>query len=287
MSYALAHAQISQSQLVPTNGIEMHMVEAGDGPPLTFIHGLGWDEQMWVPALERYSGSYRCIAGDSRGHGLSSQPAGPYTMAQFADDWAGALASVSALPGCVVGLSQGGMVAQALATRAPHLIDALVLVSTTCKADPQTAANMSERLESMHQTGARAGAEIAATSIFSEGFRAANPGYIEAFIDARAAQPQAPLISAMAALQDFDYSAGLEALDIPTLVISGSEDALTPPDAVREVADHIPGAELVEMPGAGHIIPAEQPEAFYAIIDRFLSRHYAATNRPIQEPINV
>lgn len=270
-----------------TNGIEMHMVEAGVGPPVTFIHGLGWDQRMWLPALERYSARYRTIAGDSRGHGLSSKPAGPYTMAQFADDWAGALASVSALPGCIVGLSQGGMVAQALATRAPHLVDALVLVSTTCREDPETVANMSERLENMRQTGARAGAEIAAKSIFSAGFRDANPGYIEAFIDARAAQPQEPLISAMAALKDFNYCAGLKALDIPTLVISGSEDALTPPDAVREVAGHITDAELVEMPGAGHIIPAEQPDAFFEIIDSFLSRHYAARNQPTEELGNV
>tara|TARA_R110002110_G_scaffold85816_2_gene223457 strand:+ start:39851 stop:40714 length:864 start_codon:yes stop_codon:yes gene_type:complete len=287
MASTLEQPQERLARMVQTNGIEMHMAEAGDGPPLTFIHGLGWDHRMWLPAIERYAGNFRTIAGDSRGHGHSAKPGGPYTMAQFADDWAGALESISALPGCVVGLSQGGMVAQALAIRAPHLIKALVLVSTTCKEDPETVANMSDRLENMRNTGARAGAEIAAKSIFSEGFRAANPDYIEAFVDARAAQPQEPLISAMAALKDFNYCADLEALDIPTLVISGGEDALTPPDAVREVAVHIPGAKLVEMPGAGHIIPAEQPAAFFEIIDDFLSQHDAATNRHTQEPDNV
>lgn len=278
MANTLEQALQNQVRMVPTNGIDMQMVETGDGPPLTFIHGLGWDHRMWLPALERYSGRYRTIAGDSRGHGQSTKPDGPYAMTQFADDWASTLESISALPGCVVGLSQGGMVAQALAIRAPHLIKALVLVSTTCKEDPETSANMSNRLENMRKTGARAGAEIAAKSIFSDGFRAANPDYIEAFLEARAAQPQEPLISAMGALKDFNYCADLEQLDIPTLVISGTEDALTPPEAVREVAAHIPGAKLVEMPGAGHIIPAEQPEAFYEIIDNFLSRHYVSTN---------
>lgn len=266
------------ARMVRANGIGMHMVSAGNGPPLTFIHGLGWDHRMWRPAFDHYAGRYRTIAGDSRGHGLSDMPDGPYTMAQFADDWAGALEAVTALPGCVIGLSQGGMVAQALAIAAPHKVKALVLVSTTCRAAADTTANMADRLENMRKAGARAGAEIAATSIFSEGFRTANPAYIEAFIEARAAQPQEPLISAMAALSHFDYCAGLEQLDIPTLVIAGTQDALTPPDAVRAVAAHIPNAELVEMPGAGHIIPTEQPEAFFTIIDRFLSQHYPGAN---------
>ncbi len=78
------------------------------------------------------------------------------------------------------------MIAQDLAIRAPHLVKALVLVSTTCKEDPETVANMSERLENMRQAAARAGAEVAAKSIFSEGFRNANPDYLEDFITARA-----------------------------------------------------------------------------------------------------
>ena len=231
---------------------------------------------MWIPAIERFSNRYRVIAGDSRGHGQSAKPDGPYTMDQFAEDWMAALEAVGALPGCIVGLSQGGMVAQALAVRAPHLVRALVLVSTTCREDPETSANMSERLDNMRQAGARAAAEVAATSIFSQGFRDGNPEYLADFLDARAVQPQEPLISAMAALRDFDFSAGLETLDIPTLVIAGSEDALTPPAAVREVAACIPGAELAELAGAGHIIPVEQPEPFYATIETFLSRHYPA-----------
>lgn len=268
----------AQTCSVLSNGIAMHLVEAGGGPPLVFIHGLGWDHQLWLPALDRYAGQYRTIAGDSRGHGHSDKPDGPYTMAQFTDDWAGALEQVAGEAACIVGLSQGGMIAQDLAIRAPHLVKALVLVSTTCKEDPETVANMSERLENMRQAGARAGAEVAAKSIFSEGFRNANPDYLEDFITARAAQPQEPLISAMAALKDFDYRDGLRNLNIPTLVIAGTEDTLTPPAAVREVAVHIPEAELVEIEGAGHIIPAEQPENFYRTIDHFLSRQDATTN---------
>jgi len=248
-----------ETRSVQVNGIGMHVVSTGSGPALTFIHGLGWDHRMWLPALERYSGRYRVFAGDSRGHGQSEKPDGPYTMAQFADDWMAALESVSALPGCIVGLSQGGMVAQAIAIAAPHLVKALVLVSTTCREDPETSANMAARLDGMRKAGARAAAEVAAKSIFSQGFRAANPDYLAAFIAARTAQPQEPLISAMAALKDFDYAAGLEQLDIPTLVIAGSEDALTSPAAVREVAAHIPNAQLIELSGAGHIISEEQP----------------------------
>lgn len=268
----------AQARSVSSNGIVMNLVEAGAGSPLVFLHGLGWDHQLWLPALDRYAGRYHTITGDSRGHGQTDKPAGPYTMTQFADDWAGALEEVAGEAAYLVGLSQGGMIAQDLAIRTPHLVKSLVLVSTTCKEDPETVANMSERLANMRQAGARAAAEVAAKSIFSDAFRDANPDYLEDFVTARAAQPQEPLISAMAALKDFDYRDGLKNLDIPTLVIAGTEDALTPPAAVREVAAHIAGAELVEIEGAGHIIPVEQPETFYRTIDQFLSRRVAATH---------
>jgi len=165
-------------------------------------------------------------------------------------------------------------VAQQLAIDAPELVDALVLVSTSCRETADAAANMGERLEKMRAMGPAGGAEAAARSIFSQAFRDANPDYLSAFLTERAAQPQEPLIAAMAAISGFDLRAGLAGIDIPTLVIAGSADALTTPPTVREVASHIPGATLIEMDGPGHIIPAEQPEPFYALIDRFLEQHY-------------
>jgi 3-oxoadipate enol-lactonase len=239
-----------------------------------FLHGLGWDHRLWLPALARYRDRYRAIAGDTRGHGGSDKPAGPYRIAQFAADWRAALTAIAATPCCLVGLSQGGMVAQQIAVDAPDLVAALVLVSTACRETADSAANMAERLAKMRAMGAAAGAEIAARAIFSPAFRAASPDYLANFLAERAAQPQEPLIAAMAAISGFDMRSGLAALDVPTLVVAGSADALTTPATVREVADHIPGAEYVEMEGPGHIIPVEQPGEFHALIDRFLEAHY-------------
>lgn len=259
---------------ISANGIRMHLVEAGAGRPVVFIHGLGWDHRLWLGALDRYADRYRAIAGDSRGHGQTEMPDGPYSIAQFALDWRGALAALGVAECCIVGLSQGGMIAQRIAIDAPDRVGALVLVSTTCRETEGGSANMAERLAAMRARGPEAGAEIAAQTIFSPGFRAANPDYVAAFVAARARQPQEPLIAAMGAGHGLDLRAGLATLRIPTLVVAGADDRLTPPPRVREVAEHIPGAELIEMPGAGHIIPAEQPEAIYALIDGFLARHY-------------
>lgn len=263
-----------RERVVSTNGIAMHLVEAGAGLPLVFIHGLGWSHRLWLPALDRYAVRYRAIAGDSRGHGQSDKPEGPYSLAQMTEDWNGALDALGVTACCIVGLSLGGMIAQRLAIDAPDKVRALVLVSTTCHASAEVGGRIAERLEAMRARGAKAGAEMAAETIFADGFRAANPDYIERFIAERTRQPQEPLIAAMAATAGFDLRPGLRKLDIPTRVIAGAADKLTPPERVREVASHIPGAELVEMAGAGHIIPAEQPEPFYTLLDDFLGRRY-------------
>lgn len=261
---------------VASNGIGMNLVERGQGLPLIFIHGLGWDHRMWLGGLDRYADRYRAIAGDSRGHGETDKPEGPYSIAQFATDWSEALDAIGATPCCIVGLSQGGMIAQKIAIESPDRVAALVLASTACRASEDASANMAERLEGMRAMGAEAGARIAAKSIFSNAFRDANPDYIEAFVAERTRQPQEPLIAAMGSLAGFDLRSGLGKVAVPTMVIAGTEDYLTTPPTVREVAAHIPGANLVEMDGAGHIIPAEQPEAFYGLIDTFLETHYPA-----------
>ena len=274
MSIADAFVAGPTARRIDAGNLAMHVVETGKGRPLVFLHGLGWDHRLWLASLDRYGDRYRAIAGDTRGHGQSAAPPGPYSIAQFADDWRAALDALGVETCCLVCLSQGGMVAQQLAIAAPDRVAALVLVSTACRESEDSAANMAARLEAMRAAGPAAGAEAAAQSIFSAGFRNAEPDYLAAFLAERAAQPQEPLIAAMAAISGFDVRPGLAGLAVPTLVIAGSEDALTRPATVREVADAIPGAVYAELPGACHIIPVEQPLPFHAALDAFLPEHY-------------
>jgi len=262
------------SRDITANGIRLRVAEYGSGPPLLFLHGLGWDHRLWAGAPARFATRYRVILGDTRGHGQSEAPPGPYSIKEFAADWRAALKELGVGRCCIVGLSQGGMIAQQIAVDAPDLVGALVLAGTSCRQDETTTANMAERLRKMREAGAEAGAKVAAEAIFSPGFRAANPDYLARFVVERAAQPQEPLIAAMSAGADYDVREGLPKLTVPVQVIAGSDDKLMPVPVVQAVADLIPGAAFTIVPGLGHIMPAEQPDTFYRLVEGFLDRHY-------------
>jgi 3-oxoadipate enol-lactonase len=259
---------------IATNGIQMHVADTGAGRPLVFLHGLGWDHLLWQSATRRFAGAYRVIAGDTRGHGESDKPAGPYTIATFADDWHGALAALGVRDACLVGFSQGGMIAQWLAVHHPEDVGALCLVSTSCRVDPGVREKLEERIRIARVEGAAAAAQAAAGSVFSRGYAAAHPDAIERFVAWRAAMAQEPLFEATRAGVGFDVSAALARVSVPTVVVYGEEDALTPPAVVKQVAAAVPGAELVGVPGAGHMIPVEQPARFEQIVGSFLDKQY-------------
>jgi 3-oxoadipate enol-lactonase len=258
---------------VATDRLTMNIVEAGSGPPVLLIHGLGWDHSLWNPAVERLAAHYHVIAADTRGHGGTDKPSGPYDMAMFARDYA-ALADALGLTGiCVVGLSQGGMVAQNLALLRPDLVSSLVLISTSCKSAPSLRDNMEARIAAMDKMGPEAAAGIAAESIFSPGWRAANPAALARFASWRSAMPPEPLNAATRALYEFNLSSDLPRIAVPTLVVAGQEDALTKPEGMQEIAALIPGADYRVIPKSGHMIPVEQPELLDALLDAFLKAH--------------
>jgi 3-oxoadipate enol-lactonase len=268
-----------RTRAVRTNGIRMHVAEAGDGPPLVFMHGLGWDNTLWRPAMAKFSRDYRVIAADTRGHGLSDKPAGPYSIDMFAADWYGLLRELGMQRPCIVGFSQGGMTAQVIASQHPEDIGPLFLVSTACRSDPAVREKLEERIRQSQSDGPVAAARVAAKSVFSTGFAAAHPKVIEDFVAWRAAMEQPPLVHATRAGYGFDVSTRLKAVRVPAKVVYGEEDVLTPPTVVKQVAAAFAAAELEGVPGAGHMIPVEQPDTFYGILASFLQQHYPATKK--------
>jgi 3-oxoadipate enol-lactonase len=257
---------------VATSHLTMSILEAGSGPAVLFIHGLGWDHSLWNPMIERFSAKYRAIAADTRGHGATDKPDGPYAIEMFAQDYAALADALGVTKACVVGLSQGGMVAQSLALIRPDLVTSLILISTSCKSAPSLRDNMEARIAAMDKAGPQAAAKIAAESIFSPAWRAAHPGELDRFYAWRSAMPTAPLNAATRALYDFDLSPKLPQLNKPTLVIAGEADVLTRPEGMKEIAALIPGAEFRLIPGAGHMIPVEQPKLVEELISAFLGR---------------
>jgi 3-oxoadipate enol-lactonase len=263
----------ASARRVATGRLTMHIVEAGSGPAVLLIHGLGWDHSLWNPTIDRLATQYRVIAADTRGHGATDRPDGPYDIGMFAQDYAALADALGLARIAVVGLSQGGMIAQALALLRPDLVGALALISTACKSDPSVRDNMEARIAATEQAGPEAAAHIAAESIFSPAWRAANPAALARFIAWRSAMPVAPLNAAARAVYGFDLSADLPRIAVPTLVVAGDEDALTRPPGMQMIASLIAGAQLHRIPAAGHMIPVEQPDPLAAILDAFLQAH--------------
>src|SRR5438046_9034410 len=153
------------------------------------------------------------------------------------------------------------MIAQTLAVQHPEIVSALVLVSTSCRSDPGAYDKLEERIRVARTQGPVASARLAAQSIFSKAYMQARPDAVEEFVNWRAGMDQEPLVHATPAAHGFAIYAQLAAIGVPTLVMYGEEDVLTPPSVVTSVAAHIHGAELVGIPGPAHLSPVAQAEA--------------------------
>jgi len=264
-----------RERFVETNGIRMKMAEVGSGIDLVFIHGLGWDHTLWSDAFVHYGDRYHVVAGDTRGHGESDKPTGPYSIRQFADDWLGALDELEIEKACLVGFSQGGMIAMHLALDEPERFIGMILASTVCRTDIAGGGASSDRVAKLRDEGAEESARNSAELIFSQNFIKQHPDYINSFVAKRAAFPPETLVAAMEAGSGFNLCDRLSTYKNPCMIMAGSVDALTKPDAVGRVAESMPGSQFVTVEGAGHMVPAEQPSVFYSHIDRFLADHIA------------
>ena len=264
---------------VPAGELSLFVTERGAGRPLVFIHGLGWSHGLWRRQIARYADRYRVIAGDSRGHGQSDIPVHAYRIEHMARDWLAALDSVGVEDWCLVGFSQGGRVAQSLASLAPDRTRALVVIGSGCRDNPGGRELMEKRLLAARESS-RAGAEAAAASIFSPAFIAREGAYIEHFIAHRAAMDFAPIEAATRALFDYDVREGIARLACPALVAVGEVDRLCPQPAAREVADTLRNARFAVVPAAGHMVTLEQPAAVDKLLDDFLASHYSPLRQP-------
>ena len=262
--------------LVDVNGIRLAYSDTGEGSPVVLlVHGFPLNRSMWDPqrgALR--SAGARVIAPDLRGFGASeSGPAGPLTMDQHADDMVGLLDALEVRePVVYVGLSMGGYVGFALWRRHPARVRALVLADTRASADTpagrtdrQRIALMAEELESPQPA-----MDAMLPRLFSPHLRAGSlpEQLVRGMMGSSSARAVADGERGLADRPDSFPT--LSTIDVPTLVIVGEHDVLTPPDESRLIAQGIPGARLVSIDQAGHMSNLENPEAFNEALIGFL-----------------
>lgn len=236
------------------------------GPVLVLSHALGFDLSIWDAVIPLLPAALRIIRYDHRGHGGSDCPAAPYAMGALVRD-AERLLDHLAIRDCVfLGLSMGGMVAQGLAVKRLDLVRGLILSNTAARIG--FAAQWQDRIEQVRAGGIAALLPGATERLFSRSFRASPAMQPWQDLMLRA-NPQG-YIGCAAAVSGTDFYTPTASLTLPTLVIAGSEDGVTPPDLVRETAELILGHHFALIRGAGHLPCIEKPDAVAALVTDFL-----------------
>jgi 3-oxoadipate enol-lactonase len=255
------------------NNIRMSYGDRGQGQEmaLVLVHGFPLDRRLWAAQVDAFANMTRVITPDMRGHGRSQVVPGPFTMEQHADDLAALLDHLKVRRAVVAGLSMGGYVAFAFWRRYPERVRGLILADT--RAEPDTAAARAGRdaaMAKVQQTGAAAYADEMLPRLLAPG-SLADVRIAGAARKMMAEQAVEGILGALGGLRDrADSRATLPTITVPTLVIAGDADVITPPDDARTLAAAIPGARVAVIPNAGHLTPLENPRAFNAVVRTFL-----------------
>ena len=243
--------------------------ELGGGPrtPIAFLHGVGSDKSVWHPQIEYFGQGRRAVAFDYPGYGESDFVAGA-TRDDFAKAVLAALDALDIATAHVCGLSLGGVVAIAMNALAPGRCASLILADTFA----------------VHPDGERI-FERSIDASQSIGMRALAEARVDALLGDEASDViRREVIETMARIDPAAYALGAEAVwladqsqrasdvNVPTLVLVGSEDRITPPDLSRHLAEMIDGADLQTLSGAGHLANIEMPAEFNREVKRFLDR---------------
>jgi 3-oxoadipate enol-lactonase len=242
-----------------------------DGPasaPVVMLsNSLGADLSMWDPQIAALTQRYRVLRYDTRGHGQSSAPPGPYTIEGHARDALGLLDALAMPRVRFCGLSMGGMTGQWLGIHAAERIDKLVLASTAAKIGTNETWNA--RIDAVRKGGIDSIADAVLARWFTPHFLASAPDVVAKVRAIMIAASPDGYIACCIGIRAADFREAVGRIRVPTLVVSGAHDVSTPPQDGRFLADRIEGARYVELPAA-HVSNIEVASAFTGALMEFL-----------------
>jgi 3-oxoadipate enol-lactonase len=249
--------------------------DVGKGLPVVLLHAFPFDRAMWEPQLAPIAAAgCRVLAPDLPEFGETTPGSEVFTIERSADVIAELLEEIGIEKAVVGGLSMGGYIALAFARRHPERLIGLILADTKAAPDDADAkANRDRLIADVKAGGAPTAAEALLPKLFSPTTRDRNPEVIEQAQSLILHQRGAAIIAALYALRDRpDAVPGLVSVGVPTLVLVGEHDAITPRPVAEQLARGIRGAELVSIPNAGHLANLENPEAFNSAVISFLRK---------------
>jgi 3-oxoadipate enol-lactonase len=245
-------------------------LDVGHGLPVVLLHAFPLNRSMWEAQMAALLGECRCIAPDLRGFG-DSPSTGPYSMDRYADDVAALLDALRIEKSVICGLSMGGYVALALWRRHPSRIRGLVLADTRAAADTlDGAAKRIELIELARQEGVPAVVERQLPGLLGKSTREKHPDLMER-IRSMVRTNVEGVTGALEAMRTRpDSTRLLPTIDVPTLIVVGEEDAITPVKEARAMHAAIPNSRLEVVPEAGHLSNLERPAAFNTALSDFV-----------------
>jgi len=243
------------------SAVPVHSVVTGraDGRVLVLSNSLGSTHRMWDAHLTDLEQRFRVVRYDTRGHGASPVPLGPYRVDDLADDLIALLDRLEVGRAHIVGLSLGGMTAMKVAARNPDRVDRLVLLCTGARLTP--ASDWTARAATVRAQGTVAVAAAVVARWFTPAHLAAHPDVRERHESMVAGTPAEGYAGCCEAIAALDLRDDLGSIVAPTLSIAGADDPATPPAKLREITDGVKDGQLLVVSHAAHLANAEQPDA--------------------------
>ena len=244
-----------------SNDAEINYQTFGDAsqPAIIFSNSLGTQFNMWQPQISFFEKKFYVICYDTRGHGASSAPQGPYSIEQLGTDVVHLLDHLNIEKASFCGISMGGLTGQWLAIHHPERFNHVIVCNTAAKIGQEQAWN--DRAQLVREQGLKPIAETAASRWFTEPFIRSNTAIVESLSNDLGAGSPEGYASCCEALAKADLRADLKTITVPVLIIAGQQDPVTTVADAQYLVNQIPNSQLIEI-NASHISNIECPEDF-------------------------
>lgn len=240
----------------------------GTAPTLVLSHSLGADRGMWRPQLDALAADYHLLLIDTRGHGRSRVPPGPYTLDMLTQDVLAVLDAADIERFHFCGISMGGMIGLMLALRAPTRVRSLVACNTGARIG--TEASWQARIEAVEHAGMRGIRDAVLARWYGQDFAQKQPTLHAAIEQTFCSTDPAGYIGCCQALATADLRSEIASIRTPTLIVGGTHDLSTPPELAHWLHAQIAGSELTIFEGAAHLSNLDRPDEFSTCLCRFL-----------------
>lgn len=260
---------------ITVNGYSLAYTDSGKGTPLVLIHGYPLSRKIWQPQAADLSDTARVLAPDLRGHGDSQAVPGSYSVDLLAADIKAFLEFLKIQEKIVLGgLSMGGYIVFAFLRNYPELVKGLILTATRAAADsPQAKAAREQTATLAQQQGVQAVAQGMLPKMFAPVTLESKPGLVNQLKEIMEHTSLEGVTGDLAAMKDRpDSTPDLGAIQVPTLVIHGAQDAIVPLEEARAMQRAIPGATLQVIENAGHLPNLENEPAYNQAVRKFLAQ---------------